>query len=84
MATPRFFQQPFRYMRWASHVKPAIFYSIIIGSVGPVLVVVVPPIRRRFGDVQREAIPLTYPSESVLFLLFGGMWRGECGDKDCG
>lgn len=50
-------------MRWASHEKPAIFYSIAIGCVGPVLLVVVPPIRRYFGDGPREKIPLTYPSK---------------------
>ncbi|KZF23053.1 hypothetical protein L228DRAFT_268416 [Xylona heveae TC161] len=59
--TPRFWSQPFRYMRWASHEKPAIFYSIVVGSLGPVLMVVVPPVRRALGDGPRERIPLTYP-----------------------
>ncbi|KAI9811971.1 MAG: hypothetical protein M1832_000635 [Thelocarpon impressellum] len=62
MATsPRFFSQPLRYLHWASLEKPAIFYSILIGSLGPVFVVAVPPLRRRFGDGPREPIPLTYP-----------------------
>ena len=63
---PRFFSQPFRYLRWASIEKPAIFYSIVIGSLGPVVILVVPPIRHRFGDPQRPQIPLTYPSTFVL------------------
>ncbi|KAI9828280.1 MAG: hypothetical protein M1819_006618 [Sarea resinae] len=63
-ATPRFWSQPFRYIRWASHEKPAIFYSLCIGSLGPVFVAVVPPIRRQFGDLPRERIPLTYPIPS--------------------
>lgn len=50
-------------MRWASHEKPAIFYSIVIGCLGPVITVIVPPIRRRLGDGPREMIPLTYPSK---------------------
>ncbi|KAF8862791.1 hypothetical protein BDZ45DRAFT_712730 [Acephala macrosclerotiorum] len=60
-ALPRFWSQPLRYMRWAAIEKPAIFYSLIIGSMGPVVVVVVPPIRRMLGDSERPKIPLTYP-----------------------
>ncbi|KAL2062075.1 hypothetical protein VTL71DRAFT_6341 [Oculimacula yallundae] len=60
-ALPRFFSQPIRYMRWAAIEKPAIFFSIIIGGLGPVTVFTVPPIRRMLGDEQRPEIPLTYP-----------------------
>ncbi len=61
-ALPRFFSQPLRYLQWAAIEKPAIFYSIVIGSMGPVTVLVVPPIRRILGDGKRPEIPLTYPS----------------------
>lgn len=61
-SSPRFFQQPLRYLRWASINKPAYFYSIIIGSMGPVLIVTVPPIRRYMGEEQIPKIPMTYPS----------------------
>ena len=61
-AAPHFFRQPIRYLRWASHEKPAIFYSCCISMVGPLSFVVVPPIRRFFGDGPREKIPMTYPS----------------------
>ena len=60
-AAPHFFRQPIRYLRWASHEKPAIFYSCCISMVGPLSFVVVPPIRRFFGDGPREKIPMTYP-----------------------
>ncbi|KAH6718428.1 hypothetical protein DL95DRAFT_341690 [Leptodontidium sp. 2 PMI_412] len=60
-ALPRFFSQPLRYLRWAAIEKPAIFYSIVIGSMGPVTVLTVPPIRRMLGDEKRPEIPLTYP-----------------------
>ncbi|KAI9676042.1 MAG: hypothetical protein M1817_000785 [Caeruleum heppii] len=59
--SPRFFQQPLRYLHWASIEKPAIFYSLILGSLGPVAMLVVPPLRQRFGDGRRERIPGTYP-----------------------
>lgn len=62
MSGPYFFQQPLRYLRWASHEKPAIFYSFVIGSGGPLSFFVAPPIRRFFNDGPREKIPLTYPS----------------------
>ncbi|TVY36101.1 NADH-ubiquinone oxidoreductase 9.5 kDa subunit, partial [Lachnellula occidentalis] len=60
-STPRFFSQPIRYLRWAAIEKPAIFFSMIIGGMGPVTLMVVPPIRRRLGDTQRPEIPFTYP-----------------------
>lgn len=63
MATPRFFSQPLQYMRWASYEKPAIFYSLVIGSIGPASFLFAPPIRRFFNDGPRERIPLTYPSK---------------------
>ncbi|KAH8701758.1 putative NADH-ubiquinone oxidoreductase 9.5 kDa subunit [Talaromyces proteolyticus] len=61
MSVPQFWSQPLRYLRWASHEKPAIFYSIILGSMGPVALVTLPPIRRYFGDVDPEQIPFSYP-----------------------
>ncbi|KAH6675046.1 hypothetical protein BGZ60DRAFT_491861 [Tricladium varicosporioides] len=61
---PRFFSQPFRYLRWASIEKPAIFWSLVIGTMGPVSLVVVPPIRKALGDENAAPIPLTYPIPS--------------------
>jgi len=63
--TPRFWAGPLRYMRWASREKPAYFWSVVIGSLGPVSMVVVPPIRRAFGDFDAPPIPLTYPSRAA-------------------
>jgi hypothetical protein len=68
-ASPFFFRQPLRYLKWASINKPAYFYSIIVGCVGPVMVVTVPPIRRYMGEEQIAKIPLTYPGT-------WGMWNG--------
>ncbi|KAF9891187.1 hypothetical protein FE257_004751 [Aspergillus nanangensis] len=64
MSTPQFWSTPLRYIRWASHEKPAIFFSLVIGSMGPVALVTLPPIRRYFGDVTPEQVPLTYPIPS--------------------
>lgn len=60
-ATPRFWAGPLRYARWASREKPAYFWSVVIGSLGPVSLFVVPPMRRAFGDFDAPPIPLTYP-----------------------
>ncbi|GAB7343531.1 hypothetical protein MBLNU457_1541t1 [Dothideomycetes sp. NU457] len=61
MAPVQFFQAPGQYIRWASREKPAIFWSIVLGSFGPVIAVAAPPIRHRLGDGPRPRIPLTYP-----------------------
>ncbi|KAJ5745310.1 NADH-ubiquinone oxidoreductase subunit [Penicillium odoratum] len=61
MSAPQFWSTPLRYIRWASHEKPAIFFSLIIGSMGPVALVGLPPLRRALGDVDPEPIPLSYP-----------------------
>ncbi|KAI8937944.1 hypothetical protein NX059_005627 [Plenodomus lindquistii] len=60
-SSPRFFQQPLRYLHWASINKPAYFYSIIVGLSGPVVVLTVPPIRRYMGAEPIAKIPMTYP-----------------------
>ena len=77
MTTPYFWRQPLQYLRWASHEKPAIFYSIIIGSLGPLTLFVVPPIRHRLGDGPRETIPLTYPG--MFFFFFSSFPSLFCG-----
>ncbi|MCJ1330469.1 hypothetical protein MMC10_007153 [Thelotrema lepadinum] len=58
---PQFWSNPIRFMRWASHEKPALFFSVCLGASGPPLVFIVPPIRRYLGDVDPEKIPMTYP-----------------------
>nr|POF22331.1 nadh-ubiquinone oxidoreductase 9.5 kda subunit [Quercus suber] len=61
MAPVHFWSSPVAYLHWAARAKPAILWSIAVGSLGPVFLVVGPPIRRYFGDGPRQQIPLTYP-----------------------
>ncbi|KAF2398010.1 hypothetical protein EJ06DRAFT_513786 [Trichodelitschia bisporula] len=61
MSTPQFWSQPLRYIHWASVRKPAIFWSIVIGCIGPIMAFTIPPIRYRLGDKRRPHIPLSYP-----------------------
>ncbi|KAI9667118.1 MAG: hypothetical protein M1831_001295 [Alyxoria varia] len=68
---PHFWRQPIRYMRWASHEHPALFWSVMIGSMGPVLVIFNRPVRNYMGWERRPRIPMTYPGE-YLFLNFPG------------
>jgi hypothetical protein len=63
-----FWSSPIRYLRWASHEKPALFYSIVIGAMGPVSLVVIPPMRRWAGDDDPPRVPLTYPGMYMPFL----------------
>jgi hypothetical protein len=64
--TPRFWAGPIRYIRWASREKPAYFWSVVIGTLGPVQMIIVPPIRRYFGDYDAPPIPMTYPGANHL------------------
>lgn len=66
MSTPQFWSTPLRYLRWASHEKPAIFFSLVIGATGPVALFSLPPIRRALGDVDPNPIPLSYPGKSTM------------------
>ncbi|QIW95628.1 hypothetical protein AMS68_001146 [Peltaster fructicola] len=61
MAPVTIFANPGRYMVWAARKKPAIFWSCVLGAIGPVMLVVVPPIRERLGDGPRPLVPFTYP-----------------------
>nr|POF07144.1 nadh-ubiquinone oxidoreductase 9.5 kda subunit [Quercus suber] len=61
MAPVHFWSNPVSYVQWAARAKPAILWSIVVGSMGPVILVVAPPVRRYFGDGPRPQIPLTYP-----------------------
>ncbi|KAH9812091.1 hypothetical protein DFH28DRAFT_1130338 [Melampsora americana] len=50
------------YLKRQAHENPAIFWSILIGSSGPILLATVPPIRRNyFGYRSPEPIPASYP-----------------------
>ncbi|KIM84828.1 hypothetical protein PILCRDRAFT_67183 [Piloderma croceum F 1598] len=55
------FRQSYRYLQRQAHEQPVIFYSVVIGFIGPAMVLTVPPIRKRFGWSPAEAIPTTYP-----------------------
>lgn len=58
-----FWSNPFRYLKWAFHEKPAIAYSVLIGSMGPAFLLAAPTLRRWAGDETPAKIPLTYPGE---------------------
>ncbi|KXN89100.1 NADH-ubiquinone oxidoreductase 9.5 kDa subunit [Leucoagaricus sp. SymC.cos] len=44
-----------------AHESPVIFYSVVLGTIGPVMAVAVPPIREYFGYRPAEMIPTSYP-----------------------
>lgn len=53
-----------------AHEQPVIFYSLVIGFAGPLMVPTVPAIRTKFGWKRPEPIPLTYPSASFREAVF--------------
>ncbi|KAJ7650238.1 hypothetical protein FB45DRAFT_887379, partial [Roridomyces roridus] len=55
------FRSAYRVLQRHAHESPVIFYSCVIGAIGPVLLVAVPPIRERMGYKAPPPIPLSYP-----------------------
>jgi len=58
---PLFWSGPLRYLRWSSRERPAYFWSVVAGALGPIMLVTVPPARKALGYEKREFIPMTYP-----------------------
>ncbi|KAK0655901.1 hypothetical protein B0T16DRAFT_317706 [Cercophora newfieldiana] len=58
---PRFWASPLRYIKWAARERPAYFWSVVIGSAGPVMLITVPPYRRWRGYEVPSPVPMTYP-----------------------
>lgn len=54
-----------------AHEQPVIFYSLVIGLVGPVMLVTVPPIRKTLGYRYSDPIPTSYPGESLSSIFPG-------------
>ena len=46
-----------------AHEQPVIYYSIILGLIGPALLVTVPPLRQSLGWKPAERPPTSYPCE---------------------
>ncbi|KLO17664.1 hypothetical protein SCHPADRAFT_846186 [Schizopora paradoxa] len=51
----------FRYLQRQAHENPVILWSFGIGISGPLLVMTVPPIRKRMGWKPAEFPPTSYP-----------------------
>lgn len=63
-AAPHFWSTPFKYCRWAAREKPALFWSVVIGGIGPVMIAPVRALRFRMGDFDPAPVPTTYPGTS--------------------
>ncbi|POY71461.1 hypothetical protein BMF94_5774 [Rhodotorula taiwanensis] len=56
------FRRTYSYLQRTAHEQPAVYYSIWLGFLGPVMVVTVPEIRKRFfGYKPVERPPTSYP-----------------------
>ncbi|KAF7330587.1 DUF155 domain-containing protein [Mycena venus] len=55
------FRSTYRMFQRHAHESPIIFYSCVIGLIGPVVLVAVPPIKQRLGYKPAEPIPISYP-----------------------
>ncbi|KAG9047073.1 hypothetical protein FS837_003110 [Tulasnella sp. UAMH 9824] len=48
-------------LRRHAHENPTIFWSCVLGAIGPVIAITVPPVRKSMGWVPPEQIPTSYP-----------------------
>ncbi|KZT30101.1 hypothetical protein NEOLEDRAFT_1054965 [Neolentinus lepideus HHB14362 ss-1] len=55
------FRNTYRYLHRQAHENPVILFSVILGSLGPVTMIVVPQIRARLGYKPAPPIPTSYP-----------------------
>ncbi|RKP14050.1 hypothetical protein BJ684DRAFT_9173 [Piptocephalis cylindrospora] len=52
----------FAFIRRFSYERPVLAFSFFLGTLGPVMALVVPPFRRNYlGVLPREPLPLNYP-----------------------
>ncbi|OCH85182.1 hypothetical protein OBBRIDRAFT_740345 [Obba rivulosa] len=55
------FRSMYRALQRQAHDSPVLFWSCVLGGIGPVMVTVIPPIRRKLGYERAEPAPTTYP-----------------------
>ncbi|KAJ3913876.1 hypothetical protein F5877DRAFT_51527 [Lentinula edodes] len=55
------FQRSYNYLYRTAHEKPVMFYSVVLGVIGPVMTIAIPPLRESFGYVPPPAVPSSYP-----------------------
>lgn len=58
---PRFWATPIRYLQWSARERPAYFWSIVVGAIGPISIPITLKIREWAGDENAPKIPVTYP-----------------------
>ncbi|KAG5729446.1 hypothetical protein E4T56_gene11377, partial [Termitomyces sp. T112] len=51
----------YRYLQRQAHENTVVFYSCVIGAIGPVMAITIPPIREHFGYRPAEHVPMSYP-----------------------
>ena len=61
-----------------------IFYSVVIGLIGPTMVITVPPIRKSLGYRPAEPIPTSFPGECLLLSVLCACGRDGDGDGERG
>ncbi|PWN18288.1 hypothetical protein BCV69DRAFT_301424 [Microstroma glucosiphilum] len=55
------FRNTYKYLQRSAHEQPVVFFSLLIGCTGPLLVVTIPPIRRSMGWKPAEKVPTSFP-----------------------
>ncbi|TFL04041.1 hypothetical protein BDV98DRAFT_502965 [Pterulicium gracile] len=56
------FNRTYRYLQRQAHEQPVLFWSVVLGGIGPVMAFSVPRIRESyFGYTRQENVPSSFP-----------------------
>ncbi|ODV58745.1 uncharacterized protein ASCRUDRAFT_82647 [Ascoidea rubescens DSM 1968] len=58
---PLFLRNPIRTLRFYAHTKPNLFFSAVIGIIGPLGVLFITPLRRKYLFEDAPPVPTYYP-----------------------
>ncbi|CCH43328.1 hypothetical protein BN7_2876 [Wickerhamomyces ciferrii] len=59
---PNYIKNPIKWLRYHSHWRPHLFYSLIIGLTFPILAIAGTPLRRKYWYSDHVPLPNGYPS----------------------
>ncbi|GMM36910.1 hypothetical protein DASC09_042350 [Saccharomycopsis crataegensis] len=60
-SAPVYFKQPIRWMRYYAHNRPHLFFAVMLGAMGPVFLLGVGPLRRKYLYPDHTPLPQSYP-----------------------
>ncbi|CAN6610812.1 hypothetical protein TRVA0_004S03158 [Trichomonascus vanleenenianus] len=60
-SAPKFWSQPFRFIRYIGYHKPHIAVAVGLGVAAPIIAIIGTPLRQKYLYPDSEPIPTSYP-----------------------